>query len=82
MPDILDSNPSLTEVHIDHTASTIDHNYPAVLQSNLFFILQELHHSYITSATIRDSNTTALFSSNDTIHSPRLKCSGFSLITQ
>jgi hypothetical protein len=51
MLDILDSKP-LTEAHIDHTASTIDHNYPAVLQSSLFFILQELHHSYITLATI------------------------------
>ena len=36
--DILDSKP-LTEAHIDHTASIIDHNYPAVVQPNLFFIL-------------------------------------------
>ena len=31
MLDILDIKPLLTETHIDHTASTIDHNYPAVL---------------------------------------------------
>lgn len=39
MLNILDSKPLLIEAHIDRTASIIDHNYPAALQSNLFLIL-------------------------------------------